>query len=112
MDWLRWPTDDTDPHSYKALQENVLKENEGQEEALDLAMALVDQSDLYARLKMKPLYPELMQTEEVEEETREETREEGGAAEQDSRQHGQSCHRCDPEGKESSEAESESQSSA
>ncbi|XP_044226588.1 F-box only protein 40-like [Thunnus albacares] len=76
MDWLRWPTDDTDPHSYKALQENVLKENEGQEEALDLAMALVDQSDLYARLKMKPLYPELMQTEEVEEETREEKKEE------------------------------------
>ncbi|KAM9846425.1 F-box only protein 40-like [Aulostomus maculatus] len=69
MEWLRWPVDDTNPHSNKALQENVLKEHKGQEEALDLALALVDQSDLYGRLKMKPLYPELM---EVEEEEREE----------------------------------------
>ncbi|KAM7398192.1 hypothetical protein PAMA_006203 [Pampus argenteus] len=78
MEWLRWPTDDTNPHSSKALQDNVQKENEGREEAKDLefAMALVDQSDLYARLKMKPLYPELMETEEVEEETKEENKEE------------------------------------
>ncbi|XP_062289516.1 F-box only protein 40-like [Scomber scombrus] len=76
MEWLRWPTDDTHPHSNMALQENVLKENKGQEEALDLAMALVDQSDLYARLKMKALYPELMDTEDVEEETKEEKKEE------------------------------------
>ncbi|XP_069002263.1 F-box only protein 40-like isoform X1 [Embiotoca jacksoni] len=66
MEWLRWPTDDTNPHSNKALQDNVLKESEQQGEALDLAMALVDQSDLYSRLKMKPLYPELMEA-EVEE---------------------------------------------
>ncbi|XP_070773740.1 F-box only protein 40-like [Enoplosus armatus] len=64
MEWLRWPTDDTNPHSDIALQENVMKENEGQVEALDLAMALVDQSDLYSRLKMKPLFPELMEEEE------------------------------------------------
>lgn len=76
MEWLRWPTDDTNPHSNMALQENVLKENKGQEEALDLAMALVDQSDLYARLKMKRLYPELMDPKEVEEETKEEKKEE------------------------------------
>ncbi len=51
-----------------------MKENEGQGEALDLAMAMVDQSDLYSRLKMKPLYPELM--EEEEEEIKDEEKEE------------------------------------
>ncbi|KAM9348352.1 F-box only protein 40-like [Symphorus nematophorus] len=66
MEWLRWPTDETNPHSDMALKENVMKENEGQAEALDLAMALVDQTDLYNRLKMKPLYPELMEEEEEE----------------------------------------------
>ncbi|XP_026183614.1 F-box only protein 40-like isoform X2 [Mastacembelus armatus] len=78
MEWLRWPTDDTNPHSNVALQENVLKEDEGRREALDLAMALVDQSDLYHRLKMKPLYPELMEQEEeeVEEEIKEENKQE------------------------------------
>ncbi|XP_040907605.1 F-box only protein 40-like [Toxotes jaculatrix] len=75
MDWLRWPTDDTNPHSNMALQENVMKEIEGRGEALDYAMALVDQSDLYHRLKMKPLYPELMEEEE-EEEIKEEKKEE------------------------------------
>ncbi|XP_039682434.1 F-box only protein 40-like [Perca fluviatilis] len=76
MEWLRWPTDDTNPHSNDiALQEKVLKENEGQGEPLDLAMTLVDQSDLYGRLKMKPLYPELMEAEEEEinDEKKEET---------------------------------------
>ncbi|XP_051258005.1 F-box only protein 40-like isoform X1 [Dicentrarchus labrax] len=75
MEWLRWPTDDTNPHSNIALQENVIKENEQQGEALDLAMALVDQSELYGRLKMKPLYPELMEAEEEEimDEKKEET---------------------------------------
>ncbi|XP_071362488.1 F-box only protein 40-like [Trachinotus anak] len=77
MEWLRWPTDDTDPHSNIALQENVVKENGGQDEvALDFAMALVDQSDLYSRLKMKPLYPELMESEEEEAEIKEEMKEE------------------------------------
>ncbi|KAG7224625.1 hypothetical protein INR49_011378 [Caranx melampygus] len=76
MEWLRWPTDDTNPHSNIALQENVMKENEGQAEvALDFAMAMVDQSDLYSRLKMKPLFPELMDKEE-EEEIKEEKKEE------------------------------------
>ncbi|KAF7669088.1 hypothetical protein LDENG_00252010 [Lucifuga dentata] len=68
MEWLRWPVDDTNPHSNVALQENMLKENEGQAEALDFGMTLVDQTDLYARLKMKPLYPELMEKEEEDEE--------------------------------------------
>uniref|UniRef100_A0A3Q4BA49 Uncharacterized protein n=1 Tax=Mola mola TaxID=94237 RepID=A0A3Q4BA49_MOLML len=75
MEWIRWPNDDTSPHSNTALQENVIKENEGHGEALDLAMALGDQSDLYSRLKMKPLYPELMEAEEEDmmEEEEEET---------------------------------------
>uniref|UniRef100_A0A3Q1HRN0 Uncharacterized protein n=1 Tax=Anabas testudineus TaxID=64144 RepID=A0A3Q1HRN0_ANATE len=71
MEWLRWPTDDTNPNCSTVLQENVLKENEGQGRALDVAMALVDQSDLFSRLKMKPLYPELMEEEEDEEEEEE-----------------------------------------
>uniref|UniRef100_A0A665TMY2 F-box only protein 40-like n=1 Tax=Echeneis naucrates TaxID=173247 RepID=A0A665TMY2_ECHNA len=75
MEWLRWPTDTTNPHSNIALQENVMKEIKGQDEvALDFAMALVDQSDLYSRLKMNPLYPELM--DEEEEEIKEERKEE------------------------------------
>uniref|UniRef100_A0A3B5A2C0 F-box only protein 40-like n=1 Tax=Stegastes partitus TaxID=144197 RepID=A0A3B5A2C0_9TELE len=75
MEWLRWLTDDTNPHNFKALQDNVLKEREVQGEALELAMALVDQSDLYSRLKMKPLYPELMEEEEeeIQDEKKEET---------------------------------------
>ncbi|XP_060942322.1 F-box only protein 40-like [Limanda limanda] len=75
MEWLRWPTDDTNPHSNTTLQENVLKDNEGQREALDVAVALADQSELYGRLKMRPLYPEQMEEEE-EEEIREEKKEE------------------------------------
>lgn len=66
MEWIRWPADDTNPHSNLALQENVMKENDVQEEALDFAMALVDQTELFACLKMKNLYPELMEEEEEE----------------------------------------------
>lgn len=72
MEWLRWPNDDTNPNCSIVLHENVLRENKGQGEALDVAMALVDQSDLFCRLKMKPLYPELMAEEEEEEEIKEE----------------------------------------
>ncbi|XP_068186529.1 F-box only protein 40-like [Antennarius striatus] len=68
MEWLRWPTDETNPHSDIALKENMMKETERQGEDLDVAMALVDQSDLYSRLKMKPLYPELTEEEEEKEE--------------------------------------------
>ncbi|XP_034538966.1 F-box only protein 40-like isoform X2 [Notolabrus celidotus] len=66
MEWLRWPIDETHPHNNIALQENAMKEKEQHGEALDLAMALVDQSVLYDRLKVKPLYPELMEEEEEE----------------------------------------------
>ncbi|XP_023197654.1 F-box only protein 40-like [Xiphophorus maculatus] len=74
MEWLRWPVDDTNPNNLNAMQDNMMKERETHGEALDVAMALVDQSDLYARLKMKPLYPELMEQEEedIKEESREE----------------------------------------
>ncbi|XP_049896941.1 F-box only protein 40-like [Epinephelus moara] len=83
MDWLRWPIDETNPHSAMALQENVLKKNEGQGEPLDLAMALVDQSELYERLKVKPIYPELMEEEE-EEEIKEEKKEDTAVGGSDS----------------------------
>ncbi|XP_047234206.1 F-box only protein 40-like [Girardinichthys multiradiatus] len=84
MEWLRWPADETNPHSFNALQDNVMKECDMQGEALDVAMALVDQSDLYARLKMKTIYPELMEQEE--EEIKEEIKEDiavGGLGVQD-----------------------------
>lgn len=76
MEWLRWPSDDTDPHNDIALKQQVMKEREeqGEVEALDLAMALVDQKELFNRLKMKPLYPEL--TEAEEEELKDEKKEE------------------------------------
>ncbi|KAM4547588.1 F-box only protein 40-like [Fundulus diaphanus] len=87
MEWLRLPTDDTNANGFKALQENVMKERSTRDDALDVAMALVDQSDLYTRLKMKPLYPEHMeQEEEEEEEMKEEFKEEiavGGLGVQD-----------------------------
>uniref|UniRef100_A0A8C2ZKM8 F-box protein 40 n=1 Tax=Cyclopterus lumpus TaxID=8103 RepID=A0A8C2ZKM8_CYCLU len=81
MEWLRWPTDDTNPCSNVALQETVLQEMKGQGEPLDLATALVDQSDLYDRLKMKPLFPELIEAdeEEIEDEKKEETAMGGGS---------------------------------
>ncbi|XP_032432292.1 F-box only protein 40-like [Xiphophorus hellerii] len=84
MEWLRWPVDDTNPNNFNAMQDNMMKERETHGEALDVAMALVDQSDLYARLKMKPLYPELMEQEE-EENIKDESREEiavGGVQDQ------------------------------
>lgn len=46
-------------------------ENNEQEEVLDFGLALVNQAELYTRLKMKPLYPELMEEKEKEEEMKE-----------------------------------------
>lgn len=72
MEWIRWPSDNTNPHSDMALLEKVMQRNEAgekkeeEEEALDVAMALVDQSELYRRLKMKTLYPELLEVAEEE----------------------------------------------
>ncbi|XP_072231695.1 F-box only protein 40-like [Leuresthes tenuis] len=69
MEWLRWPTDDTNPNGFKAVQDS-----EAQGDALEMSMAMVDQSDLYKRLKMKPLYPELVEADEedIKDEVKEE----------------------------------------
>ncbi|CAL9685273.1 unnamed protein product [Knipowitschia caucasica] len=68
MEWLRWPTDETNPNSFLALQENLLKERlEQREQALDVCVALADQTALCSRLKMKTLYPEMMEPSEDEE---------------------------------------------
>ncbi|XP_019903463.2 F-box only protein 40 [Esox lucius] len=73
MEWNRWPAEDAQSHMHAALQENLVKELAGgQVEALDLSMALRDQDHLFHSLKMKKLFPELV--ERVEEEEWEEQR--------------------------------------
>ncbi|XP_047236046.1 F-box only protein 40-like isoform X2 [Girardinichthys multiradiatus] len=72
MEWNRWPvTTCSQPNT--ELFENLLREQK-QEECLDLAMALKDQDALFHSMKMKKLFPELIQS--VEEEEREEQRQE------------------------------------
>ncbi|CDQ89116.1 unnamed protein product [Oncorhynchus mykiss] len=70
MEWIRWPADEAyanthpDIHAHThTLHENLLKEQKAGEQ-LDLAMALDDQRHLYARMKMKTLYPEMIKTED------------------------------------------------
>ncbi|KAJ7996119.1 hypothetical protein DPEC_G00233770 [Dallia pectoralis] len=73
MEWNRWPAEDAQSHIHTVLQENLVKElGGGQAEALDLAMALRDQDHLFHSLKMKKLFPELV--ERVEEEEQAEAR--------------------------------------
>ncbi|XP_070980807.1 F-box only protein 40-like [Oncorhynchus clarkii lewisi] len=70
MEWNRWPAEDAQSHTHSALQDNLVKEEEeggGHGEALDLAMALRDQHHLFHSLKMKNLFPELIERVEVEE---------------------------------------------
>uniref|UniRef100_A0A8C7NA94 F-box protein 40 n=1 Tax=Oncorhynchus kisutch TaxID=8019 RepID=A0A8C7NA94_ONCKI len=79
MEWNRWPAEDAQSHTHSALQNNLVKEEEeggGHGEALDLAMALRDQHHLFHSLKMKNLFPELIERVEVEE--REEQRKREG----------------------------------
>uniref|UniRef100_A0A8D3BC68 F-box only protein 40-like n=1 Tax=Scophthalmus maximus TaxID=52904 RepID=A0A8D3BC68_SCOMX len=73
MEWNRWPANDA--HSYPMIQlhENLLREKE-RAGCLDLAMALKDQDRLFHSMKMKKLFPELIQS--VEEEEKEEERRE------------------------------------
>ncbi|KAM6986117.1 F-box only protein 40-like [Aplochiton taeniatus] len=55
----------------KVLKEKVLKEwseGQGAMPPLDLVMALMDQKHLYSRLKMKNIYPQLVEEEEEKEE--------------------------------------------
>ncbi|XP_031427346.1 F-box protein 40.1 [Clupea harengus] len=61
MEWNRWPVEDM----HLAFYENILDEPYT-EEPLDFAMALRDQRHLFQSLKMKAIFPELM--EKVEEE--------------------------------------------
>ncbi|CAK6957169.1 F-box only protein 40-like [Scomber scombrus] len=73
MEWNRWPADDAHSYPNTELRENLLRERE-HGECLDLAMALKDQDHLFHSMKMKKLFPELIQTrkEEVKEENRKE----------------------------------------
>ncbi|XP_035522737.1 F-box only protein 40-like, partial [Morone saxatilis] len=76
MEWNRWPANDAHSYPNTELHENLLMERE-QGRCLDLAMALNDQDRLFHSLKMKTLFPELIQSveeEEKEEERREEER--------------------------------------
>lgn len=57
MEWNRWPIEESEtPEFYK----NVLEENYAQE-PLDLSMALRDQQYLFRSLKMKIIFPELIE---------------------------------------------------
>lgn len=57
MEWNRWPIEESEtPEFYK----NVLEENYAQE-PLDLSMALRDQQHLFRSLKMKIIFPELIE---------------------------------------------------
>ncbi|KAJ7996120.1 hypothetical protein DPEC_G00233780 [Dallia pectoralis] len=74
MEWIRWSADEVYANSHPdvrapvhTLHGNLLREHKA-EEQLDLAMALNDQRHLYARLKMKTLYPEMTVKEDGEEE--------------------------------------------
>ncbi|XP_042355644.1 F-box only protein 40-like [Plectropomus leopardus] len=74
MEWNRWPANDAHSYPNTELHENLLKERE---QSLDFAMALKDQDVLFHSMKMKKLFPELIQSveeEEKEEEKREEER--------------------------------------
>ena len=77
MEWNRWPVNDAHSHANVELHENLLKEK-GQKGCLDLSMALKDQDCLFHSIKMKKLFPELIQTVvEKEEECKEEVRSRG-----------------------------------
>ncbi|XP_062867389.1 F-box protein 40.1 [Trichomycterus rosablanca] len=57
MEWNRWPIEEAEPPEF---YNNILKENYTQE-PLDLSMALRDQGYLFHSLKMKTLFPELIE---------------------------------------------------
>ncbi|KAG9329923.1 hypothetical protein JZ751_028544 [Albula glossodonta] len=61
LEWNRWPVEETSA----VFNDNVLKNPDRSEELLDLSMALRDQRHLFDSLKMKALFPELI--EKVEE---------------------------------------------
>ncbi|XP_026989884.1 F-box only protein 40-like isoform X1 [Tachysurus fulvidraco] len=57
MEWNRWPIEDSEPPEF---YKNILNENYTQE-PLDLSMALRDQKHLFQSLKMKNIFPELIE---------------------------------------------------
>uniref|UniRef100_A0A4W6F741 F-box protein 40 n=1 Tax=Lates calcarifer TaxID=8187 RepID=A0A4W6F741_LATCA len=63
MEWNRWPANDAHSYPNTELHENLLRERE-QGGCLDLAMALKDQDRLFHSMKMKKLFPELIQSKE------------------------------------------------
>uniref|UniRef100_A0A673BQR5 F-box protein 40, tandem duplicate 1 n=1 Tax=Sphaeramia orbicularis TaxID=375764 RepID=A0A673BQR5_9TELE len=65
MEWNRWPANDSHSHSNTELHENLLSQTE-HGGCLDLAMALKDQDRLFHSMKMKKLFPELIQKKEDE----------------------------------------------
>uniref|UniRef100_A0A3B3W234 F-box protein 40 n=1 Tax=Poecilia latipinna TaxID=48699 RepID=A0A3B3W234_9TELE len=71
MEWNRWPSNIACSQPHTELLENLLRERE-RFGCLDLAMALQDQDALFHSIKMKKLFPELIQT--AEEEAKEEQR--------------------------------------
>ncbi|KAK2828212.1 hypothetical protein Q5P01_019246 [Channa striata] len=71
MEWNRWPVNDSHSHPNTELRENLLRERE-KGGCLDLPMALKDQDHLFHSIKMRKLFPELIQS--VEQEKREEER--------------------------------------
>ncbi|XP_029304147.1 F-box only protein 40-like isoform X2 [Cottoperca gobio] len=73
MEWNRWPANDAHSYPNTELHENLIRERE-KGGCLDLAMALKDQDLLFHSMKMKKLFPELIQT--VEEDKEEDRREE------------------------------------
>ncbi|KAM7374513.1 hypothetical protein PAMP_007166 [Pampus punctatissimus] len=83
MEWNRWPANDAHSSPNTELHENLLRERE-QGGCLDLAMALKDQDHLFHSIKMKKLFPELIQSvkeeEKVEERKKQKKRKEKQAA--------------------------------
>ncbi|XP_054482360.1 F-box only protein 40-like [Anoplopoma fimbria] len=75
MEWNRWPANDAHSYPNTELHENLLGERQ-QGRCLDLAMALKDQDLLFHSMKMRKLFPELIQSVEEDEKEKEEERKE------------------------------------
>ncbi|KAM6933343.1 F-box only protein 40 [Xenentodon cancila] len=59
-EWNRWPIPETDENFYKNISENL---ELNREVNLDVALALRDQALLFQSIKMKNLFPEMMEEE-------------------------------------------------
>ncbi|XP_068456567.1 F-box only protein 40-like [Clinocottus analis] len=72
MEWNRWPANDAHSYLNTELHKNLLREGE-RGRCLDLAMSLKDQDLLFHSMKMRKLFPELIQS--VEKDEKEEMKE-------------------------------------